>query len=180
MKKYNRQSYSRRTPFPPYYQPRPWLLFTHSIQAVERRNGNVKNLNLSARFIHCFTMSTSGASNANENAGVAFAIVLGAGAATAIGASVVFFPSLVKLTSQRVLAASLGLSAGVMTYVSFVEIFAKSVVAFTNADHGQNMAYIYSTLSFFGGVVLMKVGVLMKLGVFSFLILDYSRFPTTI
>mmetsp|Transcript_28020 Transcript_28020/g.58157 ORF Transcript_28020/g.58157 Transcript_28020/m.58157 type:complete len:397 (-) Transcript_28020:180-1370(-) len=102
-------------------------------------------------------MSTSAASNTNENAGVAFAIVLGAGAATAIGAAVVFFPSLVKLTSQRVLAASLGLSAGVMTYVSFVEIFAKSVSAFTDANHDENMAYIYSTLSFFGGVVLMKI-----------------------
>mmetsp|Transcript_11093 Transcript_11093/g.21571 ORF Transcript_11093/g.21571 Transcript_11093/m.21571 type:complete len:123 (+) Transcript_11093:248-616(+) len=114
-------------------------------------------------------MSTSAASNTNENAGVAFAIVLGAGAATAIGAAVVFFPSLVKLTSQRVLAASLGLSAGVMTYVSFVEIFAKSVSAFTDANHDENMAYIYSTLSFFGGVVLMKVGILVE---FVFFVVD--------
>ncbi|EED94635.1 predicted protein [Thalassiosira pseudonana CCMP1335] len=86
----------------------------------------------------------------SENVGTALLLVVAAGAATAIGAAVVFFPSLVKLASRRVLAASLGLSAGVMTYVSFVEIFAKSVVAFEAAELGEEMAYIYATLSFFG------------------------------
>jgi ZIP family zinc transporter len=102
------------------------------------------------------------------NVGVALGLVCGAGAATAIGASVVFFPSLVKLASRRVLAASLGLSAGVMTYVSFVEIFGKSVVGFVasmvNEDMSEeetlekeNLAYVYATLSFFGGVLVMLV-----------------------
>jgi len=93
----------------------------------------------------------------NENVGIAFALVIAAGASTAIGASVVFFPSLVQLASRKTLAAGLGLSAGVMTYVSFVEIFQKSVVAFQDAGFDHDLGYIYSTLCFFGGVVLMVV-----------------------
>jgi len=124
-------------------------------------NSNSKNL------AHSSTMA---ASNAEGNVGVALGLVCGAGAATAIGASVVFFPRLVKLASRRVLAASLGLSAGVMTYVSFVEIFMKSVDEFAlhlgvdeegisddEAEKRANMGYIYATLSFFGGVVIMLV-----------------------
>lgn len=81
-----------------------------------------------------------------------------------------FFPSLVKLASRRVLAASLGLSAGVMTYVSFVEIFAKSVDGFAQylgveeeglsdeeVEEKENAAFVYATLSFFGGVLVMLV-----------------------
>lgn len=105
---------------------------------------------------------------AEGNVGVAFALVCGAGASTAIGAAVVFFPSLVKLASRRVLAASLGVSAGVMTYVSFVEIFVKSVIGFrasmvtddmTDDEilESENRAFVYASASFFGGVVVMIV-----------------------
>ena len=93
----------------------------------------------------------------NPNVGVAFALVCGAGAATALGASVVFFPALVKLASRRVLAGALGVSAGVMTYVSFVEIFNKSQLSFLDAGHSERDAYLYATLCFFGGVVTMLV-----------------------
>lgn len=93
----------------------------------------------------------------DPNVGVAFALVCGAGAATAIGASVVFFPSLVKLASRRVLAGALGLSAGVMTYVSFVEIFQKSADSFTDAGHTEDTAFLYATLCFFGGVITMMI-----------------------
>lgn len=96
-------------------------------------------------------------STAEGNVGVALGLVCGAGAATALGSSVVFFPSLVKLASRRVLAGSLGLSAGVMTYVSFVEIFAKSVDGFVLAGIDEDLSYIYATLSFFGGVLLMLI-----------------------
>ena len=93
----------------------------------------------------------------NPNVGVAFALVCGAGAATALGASVVFFPRLVKLASRRVLAGALGVSAGVMTYVSFVEIFNKSQSSFLDAGHSEKNAYLYATLCFFAGVVVMLV-----------------------
>jgi len=93
----------------------------------------------------------------NPNFGVAFGITIGAGAATAIGAAVVFIPKLVRLANRRTLAAALGLSAGVMSYVSFVEIFVKSYQAFEEASIAENLAYIYATCCFFGGVVLMVV-----------------------
>ena len=95
-------------------------------------------------------------SASSENVGTALGLVAGAGAATGVGAAVVFFPSLVKLASRRVLAGSLGLSAGVMVYVSFVEIFSKSVADFGEVVD-EDLGYIYATLSFFGGVVVMLV-----------------------
>jgi zinc transporter ZupT len=92
-----------------------------------------------------------------KNVGIAFALVIAAGAATGIGASVVFFPSLVRLASRKTLAAGLGLSAGVMTYVSFVEIFQKSARAFNDAGHGEDTASILAGVCFFAGVVFMMV-----------------------
>jgi len=91
----------------------------------------------------------------SANVGVAFGLVIAAGAATALGAAVVFFPKLVKLASRRVLAASLGISAGVMLYVSFVEILRKAEASFIDAGHSEENAYIFSTLCFFGGVITM-------------------------
>lgn len=41
----------------------------------------------------------------------------------------------VKLASKRFLAGSLGLAAGVMLYVSLVEIFAKSRLAFSRSGY---------------------------------------------
>ena len=93
----------------------------------------------------------------SPNTGVAFAMVSCAGMATAVGAAVVFFPRLVKLASRKVLASALGLSAGVMTYVSFVEIFQKSLGSFQDSGLEEKIAYSYATLCFFGGVLFMIV-----------------------
>ena len=93
----------------------------------------------------------------DPNVGVAFGLVIGAGAATALGAGVVFVPALVRYATRRTLAAALGLSSGVMTYVSFVEIFQKSNDSFADAGKGEKKAYMYATVCFFGGVVLMLV-----------------------
>ena len=95
--------------------------------------------------------------DSDDNVGVAIALVCGAGAATALGASVVFFPSLVKLASKRVLASSLGISAGVMIYVSFVEIFTKSVDAFVESGQSDGHAHQLAALCFFCGVASMMV-----------------------
>lgn len=100
-----------------------------------------------------------------ENIGPAFIAVFAAGASTCLGASVVFFPRLVKLTSKNFLASSLGISAGVMTYVSFVEIFQKSQHAFIShledmiqdEDKKWGRANLFATISFFSGVVIMIV-----------------------
>ena len=95
----------------------------------------------------------------NENVPIAFALVCGAGASTAIGAAVVFFPRIVKLASRKVLAGSLGFSAGVMSYVSFIEIFQKSRISFEVAGFDGGKAYSFATLCFFAGVVVMMVSV---------------------
>eukprot|EP00934_Nitzschia_sp_Nitz4_P002668 Nitzschia sp. Nitz4//scaffold191_size41780//12178//13409//NITZ4_007464-RA/size41780-augustus-gene-0.66-mRNA-1//-1//CDS//3329540172//2658//frame0 len=99
----------------------------------------------------------SSSNDTHDNVGVAMGLVCMAGASTGLGAAVVFFPSIVKLASRRVLAASLGFSAGVMTYISFVEIVQKSNTSFLSAGHADDKAYIYSTLCFFAGVLLMMV-----------------------
>ena len=72
-------------------------------------------------------------SDDSDNVGIALLLTMGAGAATALGAAVVFIPWAVKYASRKTLAGSLGLSAGVMTYVSFVEILQKSLKAFGDA-----------------------------------------------
>eukprot|EP01062_Namystynia_karyoxenos_P053627 TRINITY_DN4352_c2_g1_i1.p2 TRINITY_DN4352_c2_g1~~TRINITY_DN4352_c2_g1_i1.p2 ORF type:complete len:428 (+),score=170.59 TRINITY_DN4352_c2_g1_i1:92-1285(+) len=62
----------------------------------------------------------------DEHLTLAIILSLAAGLATCLGAGVAFFPKLQQLGSSRVLSASLALSAGVMLYVSFVEIFVKA------------------------------------------------------
>jgi zinc transporter ZupT len=98
----------------------------------------------------------------NPNVGVAFALVTGAGMCTALGAAIVFSPTLVKYASRKTLAAALGLSAGVMSYVSFVNITEKSSNSFLDAGHSEEDAYMYSALSFFAGVIIMTVSTRLK------------------
>jgi len=92
-----------------------------------------------------------------ENVGIAFLLVIFAGGSTAIGASVVFFPRLVRLASRKTLASGLGFSAGVMSYVSFVEIFQKSFGGFVEAGYSEKNAYTFATLCFFAGVIFMMI-----------------------
>lgn len=92
-----------------------------------------------------------------SRSGKAFGLVIAAAASTAIGASAVFFPSLAKYATAPVLAASLGFAAGVMIYVSLVDIYGKSQDGFMESGHGEDAAFIYGTLSFFAGIILMKV-----------------------
>ncbi|GAB0495632.1 hypothetical protein MMPV_006934 [Pyropia vietnamensis] len=92
-----------------------------------------------------------------NNVGVAFGLVTASGLATSLGAAAAFWMPMPKpgATSNPWLAASLGAAAGVMVYVSFVEIFvAKSVVAFEACIDRSEVAYLYATLCFFGGVLL--------------------------
>jgi ZIP family zinc transporter len=85
----------------------------------------------------------------------AFLLVLGAGMSTCLGAAIVFSESCVKLTSKVVLASGLGVSAGVMMYVSFVEIMVKSFAAFEEDGMSEADAKLYGTLCFFSGFVIM-------------------------
>ena len=107
-------------------------------------------------------------SDDSDNVGIALLLTMGAGAATALGAAVVFIPWAVKYASRKTLAGSLGLSAGVMTYVSFVEILQKSINAFGDGGMSVKESYRYATICFFAGVVFMVVSCCVTLGYFTF------------
>jgi zinc transporter ZupT len=92
-----------------------------------------------------------------KNVGIAFALVIASGLSTCLGACIVFFPTLIQLANKSTLAISLGFSAGVMAYVSFVEILQKSYLSFLRSGMTRQRAYQWSTLCFFGGVLIMVV-----------------------
>ncbi|CAM9865622.1 unnamed protein product [Heterosigma akashiwo] len=92
----------------------------------------------------------------NPHAPFGFFLVTMAGLSTAVGAGMVFSERMVKMASKRVLAGALSLSAGVMLYVSFAEIFVKSQIGFEDAGFSTSNAYLYATLSFFGGIAFGK------------------------
>jgi ZIP family zinc transporter len=76
---------------------------------------------------------------------IAFGLTLFAGLATGIGSAMAFFT---KSTNTRFLSVALGFSAGVMIYVSFVEIFVKAKTALTEAL-GESLGYQVTVISFF-------------------------------
>lgn len=82
---------------------------------------------------------------------IAFGFTIIAGLATGFG-------SLLALTAKRTntkfLSISLGFSAGVMLYVSFVEIFVKAKVALVS-DLGLKLGSWVTVISFFGGMLLI-------------------------
>jgi len=84
-------------------------------------------------------------------------LVVAAGLSTSVGAAAVYFKVLVRLASKGVLAAGLGFSGGVMLYVSFVEIFVKSQLAFAEAIEDPAHAYMAATACMFGGMALMRL-----------------------
>ncbi len=63
------------------------------------------------------------------NVGLAFGIVTAAGMSTAVGAALAFVMPKNKGANNLFLAASLGVAAGVMLFVSFVEIFTDKAVS---------------------------------------------------
>ena len=77
----------------------------------------------------------------------AFALTLLAGLSTGVGGAIAFFA---KKTNTRLLSIALGFSAGVMVYISFVEILAKAVENLS-AELG-SMGNWVGILSFFGGI----------------------------
>ena len=92
-----------------------------------------------------------------EHANTAFLMVVLAGLATCLGASAVCCKALVRLASKRTLAASLSFSAGIMLYVSFIEIFQKSKAGFLAAQMEEKHAYMLSTACIFGGMLMMRL-----------------------
>lgn len=82
---------------------------------------------------------------------LALGLTLFAGLATGIGSIIAFTA---KRTNFRFLSVSTGFSAGVMLYVSFVEIFFKGNAALI-ATYGERLGYWINTASFFAGMLLI-------------------------
>lgn len=81
----------------------------------------------------------------------ALLLTLFAGLATGIGSLIAFFA---KSTNKKFLSFSLGLSAGVMIYVSFVEIFAQAQELLV-VEMGSTTGMTVTVLCFFGGMLLI-------------------------
>ncbi len=82
---------------------------------------------------------------------MAFGLTLFAGICTGIGSAIAFAA---KTTSHRFLSVATGVSAGVMLYVSFVEILQKGAEALVHS-YGDPTGYWINTASFFAGILLI-------------------------
>ena len=86
-----------------------------------------------------------------ENFWLALGLTAFAGLSTGVGSAIAFFA---KRTNYRFLSVATGFSAGVMLYVSFVEIFPKAIENIGESTD-ETSAYWWGVLSFFGGIVLI-------------------------
>lgn len=84
---------------------------------------------------------------------LAFGLTLIAGLSTGIGSLIAFFA---KRTDTRFLSTALGLSAGVMVYVSFMELMPESVRLLSEIHSGKT-ATAYMLLAFFAGIGLIAL-----------------------
>jgi len=87
----------------------------------------------------------------------AFFLTMLAGLSTGIGSALAFFA---KRTNQKFLSGALGFSAGVMIYVSTIEIFAKARESLA-AVYGSTKGYWITTITFFAGIAV--IGIIDKL-----------------
>lgn len=86
---------------------------------------------------------------------IAFGLTLFAGLSTGIGSALAIFT---KRTNTKFLSLALGFSAGVMIYVSFVEIFFKGKIILTDENaFGAKLGTWITVLSFFGGMALIAI-----------------------
>jgi zinc transporter, ZIP family len=88
-----------------------------------------------------------------ERIAFAFLLTLFAGLSTGIGSAIAFFA---KRTNTKFLSISLGFSAGVMIYVSMVEIFFKAQESLIGSL-GERLGSWVNVLSFFGGMLLIAI-----------------------
>ncbi len=88
-----------------------------------------------------------------ENYLYAFLLTLIAGLSTGIGSLISL---LTKTTNKKFLSVSLGFSAGVMIYVSMIEIFFKAKESLV-LELGEKRGYIITTVGFFLGMLLIAI-----------------------
>ena len=83
--------------------------------------------------------------NLDANVGIAFILTLIAGLSTGIGSTIAFF---MKKPNVKYLCFTLGLSAGVMLYVSFVELLPESFSV---------VGEIWGIYAFFAGIIVIGI-----------------------
>lgn len=88
-----------------------------------------------------------------ENVLLALGLTLFAGLATGVGSLIAFFTT---RTNKKFLSIALGFSAGVMIYVSLVEIFVKAKDSLISAL-GEKEGYWFTLMGFFGGMMLIAL-----------------------
>lgn len=134
-----------------------------------------------------------------NNVLIAFLFTLVAGLSTGIGSFIAFFA---KKTNKKFLSVSLGFSAGVMIYVSFVEIFQKAQTSLVG-ELGEKGGAWATVGAFFAGILLIALidklipeeenphetkmvladnekenpGRLMRMGIFTALAIAVHNFP---
>lgn len=89
----------------------------------------------------------------NENVFLAFFLTVLAGLSTGIGSCIAF---LCRQTNRKFLSVTLGFSAGVMVYVSMIEIFVKAQDSLT-AQLGNKAGSWVTVASFFGGMLVIAI-----------------------
>jgi len=88
-----------------------------------------------------------------DNFLLAFLLTMIAGLSTGIGSAIALFA---KTTNTKFLSVSLGFSAGVMIYVSMIEIFAKAR-EILSAAMGVKKGAIVTVIAFFGGIIFIAL-----------------------
>lgn len=89
----------------------------------------------------------------NGNLLYAFLITLFAGLSTGVGSALAVFT---KKTNTKFLSFALGLSAGVMIYVSFVELFPQGQ-ELISATVPEELAALYTVIAFFIGIAIIFI-----------------------
>jgi ZIP family zinc transporter len=87
----------------------------------------------------------------NNAAVYAFILTAIAGCATGIGSALAYFT---RSTRRNLLSAALGFSAGVMIYISFMELLVKAQASLTSA-YGKIQGGALTIISFLGGMMLI-------------------------
>jgi ZIP family zinc transporter len=84
----------------------------------------------------------------------ALGLTLFAGLSTGIGSALAFYT---KKTNEKFLSLALGFSAGVMIYVSMIEIFVKARTSLETYYNSEFKGYLITTIAFFAGIGLIAL-----------------------
>lgn len=87
-----------------------------------------------------------------ENVQIAFILTILAGLSTGIGSLIAFF---IKEKSMRFLSFSMGLAAGVMLYLSFMEMLPHAIHSISATLEHQHNGTWFAILAFFSGMLLV-------------------------